>query len=123
MKSLVWRSCKDALLVKEALVRKRVLPDPVFDHYKQVPEGVSVVWDSNPMWSFYRSRSFPKFIDLVQHVISEDKNLVEFAMFIWSDYLRFSGSGDCIPHRKNTPPPPPPPHYVAAVEALAAIRA
>lgn len=42
---LVWRASKDALLVKEALVRKKVLPDPVYDHYKQVPEdAIHALW-------------------------------------------------------------------------------
>lgn len=90
----MWRACKDALLVKEALVRRKVLSDPMCDDCKQAPEdalhalwqcsGVLAIWDSNSSCNFHKSESFPKFLDLVLHVISEEKNLAEFAMLIWT---------------------------------------
>ena len=34
------------------------------------------------MWSFHQTKHFPKFLDLVKHVIEENKDSDAFAMII-----------------------------------------
>lgn len=83
---------KNALPVKTNLVRRNVLAEDICEHCKQVPEdmiyaiwlcsGVSGVWKSDLAWDFRYTKSFPKFLDLVQFIIDEGKDLAQFAMFI-----------------------------------------
>ena len=49
---------------------------------------VSIVWSSNLMWSFRQTKHFPKFLDLVKHVIEENKDSDAFAMIIWAFWFR-----------------------------------
>ena len=98
VKSLIWRACKNALHVKKNLVRRKVLIDDVCEHCKQFPEDVihalwlypkvSTVCTSNLMWSLCQTKHFPKFLDLVKHVIEENKDSDAFAMIIWTFWFR-----------------------------------
>ena len=84
--------------MKTNLVRRNVLAEDICEHCKQVPEdmihaiwlfyGVLGVWESDLAWDFRHTKSFPKFLDLVQFIIDEGKDLAQFAMFIQTQWFR-----------------------------------
>lgn len=98
VRSLLWRACKNALPVKTNLVRRNVLAEDICDHCKQMPEdmihaiwlcyGDLGVWESDLAWDFRHTKNFPKFLDLVQFIIDEGKDLAQFAMFIQTLWFR-----------------------------------
>lgn len=76
----------------------KVLTIDVCEHCKQFPEDVIhalwlcpevlIVWSTYLMWSFRQTKHFPKILDLVKHVIEENKDLDGFAMIIWTFWFQ-----------------------------------
>lgn len=53
-----------------------------------MPYGYALVFGQygtqDSMWNFCRIKKFSKFVELVQYVIEERKDLEDFTMYIWT---------------------------------------
>ena len=62
VRNFVWRACKNSIIVKTNLVRRKVLSEDIYDHchlsYEDTMHALwncpclSLVWDLDSMWNF-----------------------------------------------------------------------
>ena len=94
VRNFLWRSCKNALLVKTSLTKRRILSSDSCDHCNEEPENVlhahwkcstiSQVWRSVPKIDFNPPRNFTTISDLILHAQKDGKDMEKLAMVMWT---------------------------------------
>nr|POF22482.1 putative ribonuclease h protein [Quercus suber] len=98
VRNFVWRDCKNSILVKTNLVKRKVLIEDSCDHCHLSCEDtlhalwncplLSPIWDSYSMWTFRHNSEFNSFGELIKFIIEEGKNLELFAVIVWTIWSR-----------------------------------
>ena len=98
VKNFLWRACREALLVKTNLVRRRVIEEDVCCHCNlKAEDGFHALWDcselsaireTNIMCLFYRSKKFSNFYELTKFVLEFDRRPELFALITWTIWSR-----------------------------------
>ena len=90
VKNFIWRSCRDAILVK----KRQILQDDSCDHCHQMPETVlhaiwecptlTPIWDSIQELFFRKNHSFHDTMELLLFANEEKKHLELMVVTIWT---------------------------------------
>nr|XP_023927404.1 uncharacterized protein LOC112038782 [Quercus suber] len=93
MKNFIWRACCDAILMKQALVKRTIITDPSCDRCKTEMESslhalwscseVDIVWVDLTLWNFRNHVEFGDFKQLVSWIVAEGKHLELFVFMAW----------------------------------------
>ena len=94
VKNHVWRACRDSLPIKQNLMQRTIITNPLCDRCKLLPETMlhvvwacpklDEVWTDSVQWGFRHNRRFLDFKELLSWVIQEQRNAELFAMTVWS---------------------------------------
>ena len=98
VKNFLWRACKEALLVKTNLVRRKVLTEDICCHCNlKAKDGFHALWDyanllaiweANTLWLFCKSKKFANFYELACFVLENGRNPELFAILVWTIWSR-----------------------------------
>ena len=94
VRSFQWRSCHNAILVKQNLKQRHILNEDVCELCKLESESVvhalwgcsqlTQVWDSIPSFSFRQTQAFSSIQDVLTYTHKEQKNTELLASIMWS---------------------------------------
>ena len=94
VKNFLWRSCRDAFLVKVNLKRRKIIPTDTCEHCNEEAENVihalwecpaiSQVWRSLPEFGFHDSQNFSTISNIILYAHKEDKSLEKMTMLMWT---------------------------------------
>ena len=98
VKNFVWRSGKDAILVKANLKRRKMLNEDTCDHCGQEAESVfHAIWecsklntmcDAIPEFSFRQVRSFADIKELILYVSNVSNKVELMVVIMWNIWFR-----------------------------------
>ena len=98
IKNFLWRACRNALPMKENLVRCCVITDPTCTFCTSQAEdvlhaiwccpNVSQVWDGDHQWQTWWGSLHWSFSQLLSTVMESDCNTEVFAMIAWTLWFR-----------------------------------
>nr|XP_023904539.1 uncharacterized protein LOC112016250 [Quercus suber] len=98
VKNLVWRAVKNSLPTKQNLVRRKVLTDDCCDQCKMQKEDtfhalylcpkLEEIWLSKQAWNQCSLRQVTSFVDLMGHILAENRDPDLFAMVVWAIWKR-----------------------------------
>ena len=87
--NFIWRACRNALPTKQALMRSKIIADPIYERFKHVVKEMEhalwsclkldVVWADQEGWSFKYEIEFIGVKELLSWMIGEGKSLELFA--------------------------------------------
>ena len=93
VKTMLWRACREALPTKQALVRRKVIDDPVCERCCNSTENslhalwrcpeLDPVWANAELWGFRSSMQFLDFKELLSWLILQKKDVELFAAMVW----------------------------------------
>ena len=92
VKNFTWRACCNAMLTKQALVKRTIITDPICDKCRLVTESplhalwscseLHIVWADQTLWDFRNHVGFTDFKQLVSWIVEEGKQLKLFAFMV-----------------------------------------
>ena len=98
VKNFIWRSCRDAILVKKNLKKRQILQDESCDHCHQVSKMVlhaiqecptlTLIWNSIRELSFRTNRSFRDIQELLLFANETEKNVELMVVTMWTIWSR-----------------------------------
>ena len=98
IKNFVWRSSRDAILVKKNLKKRKILNDDKCEQCGQVEESVlhaiwecsklSPIWDVIPDFTCHQSRSFADTKDLLLYVLNAGSKVDLLVVIMWNIWYR-----------------------------------
>ena len=98
IKNFVWRSSRDAILVKKNLKKRKILNDDKCEQCGQVEESVlhaiwecsklSPIWDVIPDFACHQSRSFADTKDLLLYVSNAGSKVDLLVVIMWNIWYR-----------------------------------
>ena len=93
MKFFLWRARRNAILTKQALMKRTIISDPTCERCKVDIEDqlhalwscseVDIVWSDLTLWDFRSSVNFVDFKQLVSWIVEEGKQLELFVYMAW----------------------------------------
>ena len=85
IKKFLWRACHNILPTKQALMRRKILEDPIYERCKQAVTDsmhalwscskLDVVWVDQEIWGFMCKIGFTSVKELLSWMIEEEKSL------------------------------------------------
>ena len=94
IKKFLWRACHNVLPTKQALMRRKILEDPICEKCKQAVEDLvhalwscpelDVVWADQEIRGFRCEIGFTGVKELLSWMIEEEKSLELFAYMAWN---------------------------------------
>ena len=98
IKNFVWRSSRDAILVKKNLKKRKILNDDKCEQCGQAKESVlhaiwecsklSPIWDVIPDFACHQSRSFADTKDLLLYVSNAGSKVDLLVVIMWNIWYR-----------------------------------
>ena len=98
VRNFLWRSCHNAIPVKQNLKRRHILYEDVCELCKLESKSVvhalwdcsqlSQVWDSIPSFSFRQTQAFSSIQDVLNYTHKEQKNTELLASIMWTLWHR-----------------------------------
>ena len=94
IKNFLWRACRNALPTKQALMRRKIVEDPMCERCKQAVEEsihalwscpeLDEVWFDQGIWGFRCEVGFISVKELLLWMVEEGKSLELLAFMAWS---------------------------------------
>ena len=94
IKKFLWRACHNVLPTKQALMRRKILEDPICERCKQAVKDLvhalwscpklDVVWADQEIRGFRCEIGFTGVKELLSWMIEEEKSLELFAYMAWN---------------------------------------
>ena len=98
VRNFLWRTCKEALLVKKNLKRRRIIEDDTCDHCKSSAENefhalwdcsaLAPVWNSVPELRLHLDQNVQTVSELINLTHDEGKDVNLLAMLLWTVWNR-----------------------------------
>lgn len=98
IRNFLWRVCREAILVKKKLKRRKILTEGICDHCKLSLESVShalwecpellCIWNSIPAYSFHLTKTFTSLSELFLYVHEEGESLDWLPTVMWTIWYR-----------------------------------
>ncbi|XP_075665334.1 uncharacterized protein LOC142634995 [Castanea sativa] len=94
IKNFLWRACHNVLPTKQALMRRKILEDPICERCKMAVEDslhavwscleLDIVWADQEKWGFRCEIEFTCVRELLSWMIEEGKSLELLAFMAWT---------------------------------------
>ena len=94
IRNFIWRACRNALPTKQALMRWKIVVDPICERCKLDVEDakhalwscleLDVVWADQVLWNFRQEVGFSGVKDLLSWMVEKGTPLEQFAFTAWS---------------------------------------
>ena len=94
VKNFIWQACRNVLPTKQALMRRKIIADPICERCKLVVEDVEhalwscpeldVVWADRVLWDFKHEIGFSGVKEMLSWMVERGMSLKLFAFTAWS---------------------------------------
>ncbi|KAL0006674.1 hypothetical protein SO802_008176 [Lithocarpus litseifolius] len=88
IKNFMWRACCNAMLTKQALVKRTIISDPSCDRCSSATESpLHALWSCSEIdvvWADRNHSGFSDFKQLVSWIVEEGKHIELFAFTVWA---------------------------------------